>query len=292
MLVRGGTPISKVRIDFSSNEDVQKILKNKRLLLDEENTSYPVQQYYPPFKILRCYNCQVYNDHVAANCPRKDNPICFRCGQNHPYNPNCTNKICCANCNEEHLAGNPSCKVKIEERNKCKSNMATANSHLTNSFKAPPSAWTTTTDRISTYANQLLTAGATSTLPDNSSRSASLDISSKLDLILTKIDNLTLDHDNLKSNLIAVNQQLRSCQDALHLLEVFITKQICPLILEVGEGVLGKKQDINKKKIRPLLVNVNQGLKSLTDLLESNINQSSSSTLIKSSSYESINEDI
>ncbi|CAF3336531.1 unnamed protein product [Rotaria socialis] len=28
-----------------------------------------IQPYSPPAKILRCFNCQQYNDHIAANCP-------------------------------------------------------------------------------------------------------------------------------------------------------------------------------------------------------------------------------
>jgi len=106
LYVKGGVPISKVRIDFSSNQEVINILKSKRLLLDDENTSFAIQSYAPPIKVLRCFNCQQYNDHVAAQCPYKDNPICFRCGQNHPFNPQCLNKICCANCHQKHMAGN------------------------------------------------------------------------------------------------------------------------------------------------------------------------------------------
>ncbi|CAF3446295.1 unnamed protein product, partial [Rotaria sp. Silwood2] len=238
MLVRGGTPIAKVRIDFSSNEDVQKILKHKRLLLDDENTSFPVQQYYPPFKILRCYNCQQYNDHVAANCPRKDTPICFRCGQNHPYNPNCSNKICCANCKEEHLAGNPSCRVKIAERNKGKSNLITSNGYKSYPTKAAFTAWTTTTNLMFTSDCQPSTTAMAPTSLENSNSSSSIEISKKLDLILNKIDYLTGEHDNLKTNFINVNQQLRSCQETINLLKIFLSEQICPLIVEVGEGIM------------------------------------------------------
>ncbi|CAF2929482.1 unnamed protein product [Rotaria sp. Silwood2] len=292
MLVRGGTPIAKVRIDFSSNEDVQKILKHKRLLLDDENTSFPVQQYYPPFKILRCYNCQQYNDHVAANCPRKDTPICFRCGQNHPYNPNCSNKICCANCKEEHLAGNPSCRVKIAERNKGKSNLITSNGYKSYPTKAAFTAWTTTTNLMFTSDCQPSTTAMAPTSLENSNSSSSIEISKKLDLILNKIDYLTGEHDNLKTNFINVNQQLRSCQETINLLKIFLSEQICPLIVEVGEGIMGKKQDINKKKLRPLISNFNQGLELLTKSFENNLNQFSSSVFKKSSSYESIGEDI
>ncbi|CAF2988066.1 unnamed protein product [Rotaria sp. Silwood2] len=39
LYIKGGIPISKVRIDFSSNQEVNKIIRNKRLLLDNANTS-------------------------------------------------------------------------------------------------------------------------------------------------------------------------------------------------------------------------------------------------------------
>jgi hypothetical protein len=292
MLVRGGIPIAKARIDFSSNEDVQKILKNKRLFLDDENTSFAVQQYYPPFKILRCYNCQQYNDHVAANCPRKDNPICFRCGQDHPYNPYCSNKICCANCKEEHLAGNPNCRVKIDERNKCKSNLITSNEQQSNLYKVRPSAWQSTTKNILTSDCQPTTTSTVPTLIEDTITSSSLEISKRLDLILNKVNYLTDELENFKTNFINVNQQLRSYQETIKLLKIFITDQICPLIVEVGEGVAEKKQGINKKKLRQLISNFNQGLESLTISFDSNSNQSSSTLLKKSSSYESIGEDI
>ena len=40
----------------------QRSSKNKRLLFDGANTSFPVELYVPPTKIRRCYNCQQYND--------------------------------------------------------------------------------------------------------------------------------------------------------------------------------------------------------------------------------------
>lgn len=291
MLVRGGIPIAKVRIDFSSKVDMQSILKNNRILLDDENTSFPVQQYFPPFKILRCYNCQRYNDHVAANCPHKDNPVCFRCGQNHPYNPNCTNRICCANCKEEHLAGNPNRRVKIEERSKCKAKLIKPNDHQPHLTNASPAPWSTTANQILTMERQPPTiATTTTTSGDNSNFSPQLEISKKLDLILSKIDNLAVEHNILKTNLNNVNHQLLSCQETISSLKIFISEQICPLLLEVGEGVMGKKGETTKK-LRPLIANFSKCLDALTKSIGSNANQLPSSTLSKSSSHESISED-
>ena len=292
LYARGGVPVSKIRIDFSSNEEVTLILKKKKLLIDEENTPFEILPYTPPIKILRCYNCQQYNDHIAANCPHKDNPVCFRCGQNHPFNPKCTNKICCANCKEEHLAGSPSCKVKIEERNKFKINMTSSNRSHLNQRKELPTAWTDPTKKLFIGDESSNLTVATTTLLDNPNppSSSTLEISNKLDLILSKIDNLSAEHDNLKTSLINCNQHLTTCKQMIFLLKEFITEKICPLITEVGEGLIGKKQDIDKKKIRPLISNFNQGLKLLSESIESHSNQLSS--LFKSSSYESITDDI
>ncbi|CAF0962935.1 unnamed protein product [Didymodactylos carnosus] len=116
LFIKGGRPISKVRVDFSSNKDLAEILKMKRILLDDEYTSYQVEPYVPSIHIVRCYICQAYDDHIAAYCTNKENPICFKCGQNHVYNRNCQNETRCAHCQGGHMAGNLNCPVKIERR--------------------------------------------------------------------------------------------------------------------------------------------------------------------------------
>ena len=298
MRVRGGTPIAKVRIDFSSNDVVQKLLKNKRLVLDDENTSFAVQQYHPPFKILRCYNCHQYNDHVASNCPDKENPICFRCSQNHPYNPNCSNKIRCANCGEGHLAGNPSCRIKIAERIKCKPNRVITAELQSNKNAMPLNPWPNTdiNTNIRPIINSIQPSTATSAskAPENANNRCSLlEISNKLDIVLNKINHLSVEYDSLKANAVNVAQQLEICQESMNALKIFITDHICPLIVEVGEGITGKKQDINKKKIRPLISNFNQGRESLTRSFQSSSRQASSPSLLKKSiSMESIDNDL
>ena len=127
LFINGGRPLSKVRIDFSSYKELSSILKAKRILLDDNNTAFAVEPYVPPTRILRCYNCQVYDDHIAAHCPSKNNPICFRCAQQHPYNPQCKNAIKCVHCNGEHMAGNPNCPVKLEKRQEKNQRMKTPN---------------------------------------------------------------------------------------------------------------------------------------------------------------------
>ncbi|CAF2603060.1 unnamed protein product [Rotaria sp. Silwood2] len=71
--------------------------------INDDNTAFDVEPYLPPTRILRYYNCQVYDDHIAAHCPNKDNPVCFRCAQHHPHNPNCNNVIKCAHCQGDQI---------------------------------------------------------------------------------------------------------------------------------------------------------------------------------------------
>jgi hypothetical protein len=67
-------------------------------------------------RVLRCYNWQAYDNHIAAHCPNKDDLICFRCAQHHPYNSNCDNTIQCVHCKGDHIPGNLNCPVKLEKR--------------------------------------------------------------------------------------------------------------------------------------------------------------------------------
>ncbi|CAF2081508.1 unnamed protein product, partial [Rotaria magnacalcarata] len=199
LYVKDRIPISKVRIDFSSNQEVKKIIQNKRLLLDDENTSFMIQPYSPPAKILRCFNCQQYNDHIAANCPHKDKPTCFRCGLNHPFNPNCSNKICCANCGQSHMAGSPSCPVKVEERRKHQqfsnslptidnNNNNNNNKVLHAKSTGASGAWAANARKEHTQA-QLYTPVHNVTL--NEYPDALSDINKKLDQIMNKMEQIT-----------------------------------------------------------------------------------------------------
>ncbi|CAF4182180.1 unnamed protein product [Rotaria sordida] len=87
----------------------------------DDNTAFDVQPYLPPTRILQYYNCQVYDDHIAAHCPNKDNPVRFRRAQHHSYKPNGNNVIKCAHHQGDHMTGNPSCPVNSEKRQEKKS---------------------------------------------------------------------------------------------------------------------------------------------------------------------------
>ena len=275
LYVKGGIPISKVRIDFSSNREVIKIMKDKRLLLDDDNTSFAVQPYSPPMKILRCYNCQQYNDHIAANCPHKDNPVCFRCGGNHPYNPNCTNKICCANCHQDHLAGNPNCRVKIEERKKYQTSSTKSTMNKPNQINSSYSVWTSV-EKLPNSTGQ--SSSQVETTRQETVPSFIVDISKKLDLIMNKIENISAEQEKIKSNFNNLNQQIVVCHDEINSVKDFIFNKIGNFISTIGDTISGKFNQVEKNKLRVLTLQFNEDLKVKSKVTKSNSQSNKSHT--------------
>lgn len=289
LYIKGGVPISKVRIDFSSNQEVNNVLKNKRLLLDDENTSFAIQSYTPPFKVLRCFNCQQYNDHVAAHCPHKDNPICFRCVQHHPFNPLCSNKICCANCGQEHMAGNPNCSTKIEERRKHQFN--SASSTTINEPKqrnaSSSSVWSSNPVKRITHTGPLVSVEEE---PSVSGRNGLSDISKKLDMLMVKMELISAEQTKFNSSINNTNHLITQCNKEIDAMKEFIYNQICPFVCQLGEVFLCKSKQVGKERLRPLLVQfkkvVEETIKSTGD------DQRAAATLPNSSSDESLSDDI
>jgi hypothetical protein len=288
LYIKGGIPISKVRVDFSSNQEVNKIIKNKKLLLDDDNTSFVIQPYSPPLRILRCYNCQQYNDHIAANCPHKDNPICFRCGQNHQYNPNCSNKVCCANCHQDHMAGNPNCPTKIEERRKYQNNISS--SAINNkSRQENPSASVWTTNQ-STRNIPIRLSTAIETVQENTDPSTIFDISKKLDLIMNKIELMSTEQAKIHSSIYDTNQFVNSCYKKIDLMKEFIMNKLCPFVCELSDAFLGKNKQVEKDRLRPLLVQFKHDSKEVN---KSTVFDSRAHVILpNSSSNESISNDL
>ena len=101
---REGKGTTRIRIDFSSQDDVQSILRSGYICIG--SIQYPATSYKPLCSIIRCYNCQQYGYTLIK---RTKASKCLKCGQLHPYNPDCTNTIQCANCVGLHIAGSPEC---------------------------------------------------------------------------------------------------------------------------------------------------------------------------------------
>ncbi|CAF2838713.1 unnamed protein product [Rotaria sp. Silwood2] len=255
LFIKGGRPLSKVRVDFSSYKELSPILKSKRILLDDNNTAYAVEQYVPPTQVLRCYNCQAYDDHIAAHCPNKNNPICFRCAQQHPYDPKCSNPVRCAHCQGEHMAGNPNYPFKLEKRYEKSQRLKLSNGTINSSAVQRKNAWTTNT-RENLFGNDIRnvtpTTGATSSSMVNDNNNYQLDITN----VLNQINNTMLvvkqqqDELNKKFSLFEVN--LNSYSNEMNHIKFCINDILCPLLKEISNQVYLKAKGVNKQAISPL----------------------------------------
>ncbi|CAF3798525.1 unnamed protein product [Rotaria sp. Silwood1] len=261
LYIKGGIPISKVGIDFSSNQELNKIIKNKKLLVDDNNTSFMIQPYSPPLLILRCFNCQQYNDHIVANCPHKDNSTCFRCGQNHPYNPDCTNKICCANCHQDHMAGNPNYPIKIEERRRYQSSISTTTNNKSKQENLSSSVWTTNQPKCNTPIYPSSTINNVQKITD---ASAILDLSKKIDLLTIKIEHFSTEQVKINSSLNNMYQHINSCQKEIYSMKEFIMNKFYPFVCELSNVFLGKSKQAEKDRLRPLFIQFKQDFKEVT----------------------------
>jgi hypothetical protein len=288
LFIKGGIPISKVRIDFSSNQEINKILKNKRLLLDDENTSFAIQPYSPPFRVLRCFNCQQYNDHIAANCPHKNNPICFRCGQNHPYNPQCLNKICCANCQQDHMAGNPNCPAKIEERRKYHTNITSSTTNNQKQVNSSSSVWTANGIKFNTHIRPPSPMENAQVNADQGV--VFLDISKKLDLMMIKMEHLSAEQSKINLSINNSNQLINQCHKEINSMKEFIMNKFCPYVYQLSEAFLGKNKQVEKDKLRSLFIQFK--LDSKEAAKSTDYDQRSNVSLPNSSSNESIGNDV
>ena len=110
-IFRDGQPINRIRVDFRSNDDVQKILQCLHMSIN--SIRYPAVAYKPLARIDRCFRCQQFG-HKAIDCSNESK--CYKCGENHEYNRDCGNAVKCANCNGQHMAGSSECPVEISYR--------------------------------------------------------------------------------------------------------------------------------------------------------------------------------
>jgi hypothetical protein len=231
---KGGRPISKVRIDFSSYKELPQILKTKRILMDDDNMSYAIEPYTPPTRILRCFVCQKYDDHVAAHCPNKNDPICFKCGQHHAYDPNCPNTIQCAHCKGDHMAGSPNCPIKLEirqEKNRQKLLKST-------NWVSPPASQQQGNVWKDNSAHQLFGNPATTSTHSSMSAATSTN-SSQIEIvnILNKINNtmVCISQQLLEMNdkFTALNTKTLDHDAEITHINYFINEILCPLVKEV-----------------------------------------------------------
>ena len=256
---KGGHPLSKIRVDFSSFSELSTILKSKRLLLDEDKTAFAVEPYVAPTRVLRCYNCQAYDDHIAAHCPSKNDPVCFRCAQHHPFNPKCDLPIQCVHCGGEHMAGNPSCPVKAERRYEKEQKKNLLSGTCGPPTERPKHAWSANTVELlfneerptDATAIDTSTANATNNSHLNEFTNALRSINETLIQIKNQQDIMNLRSESIDRLVHEYTEDM--CQIKYCLYEI-----ICPLICELSNDSQKKARGTTRGTLTPLCTRLNQ----------------------------------
>ena len=247
----GGRPLPKVRADFSSHVELSAILRAKRIVLDDANTAFPVEPYLPPTRILRCYNCQAYDDHIAAHCPNKNTPVCFRCAQHHPYNSNCNNPIKCAHCNGNHMAGNPSCPIKSEKRQEKNQRMGTEGGRTSSNFQQHNRVWSgNTIENLFGTKNQSYNSTVAETSRSNNSNH--LEVIVMFDKLNSSMQQIKEQQNELNKKFDTLNRTLDYHRKDVNQLNHCVYEIICPLIKVISMQVQSKAKIHDKHIISPL----------------------------------------
>ncbi|CAF1105549.1 unnamed protein product [Didymodactylos carnosus] len=212
------TPTSLLRIDFS-NETARNDLLQKRKLIVTPFT-YPVIEYIPPVKIIRCFKC-----HYANEC---NNQIkCGKCSGNHGLD-NCTNTtLNCPNCGDAHKVTYPGCKVRLQYINNIKAKsyaeaLSAASPHLSsqNSQQHPlQSNQQTTTVALRPSISTTNETNLLSTLKDISKSSESVTVE------INQIKSSFYDYENIRiclfaSKIYCIDPVFYLCNDTNHALAI------------------------------------------------------------------------
>lgn len=307
----GGIPLAKVRIDFSSHDVISKLLQAKRIVVDDSNLAFPIEPYVLPTKVLRCYNCQAFDDHVSAHCPFKDDPICFRCAQHHPYNPKCNNQIKCVHCSGDHMAGNPSCPVKQAKRkelNHLRESSKTANKSNQELSSIPSckavdktitSAWQTNQVVSSVHADFSATnctgIQPVSTNYVSSDNELFVNIIARLDNINCTMLDIKTQQDLLENKIERWNERITHNQNEIQRIYRCLRDTFMPMVLEFIKIVASDSKQSSKQNLTRIKGKLEECFSSLSSLSPENnhskiINQrtaSNSGDIATSPEYES-----
>lgn len=216
------------------------------------------------------------------------------------------------------MAGNPNCPTKIEERKKCQINITSSNINKQKQENSSNSVWTVNGNKrinhIRPPSPMVNVGGGVDHFnrgaggvhhpnrdvggvdysdhgvggADRFDRGGFLDISNKLDLLMLKVEHLSMEQTKINSSINNVNQLINQCHLENKLMKEFILNKLCPYVCQLSETFLGKCKPADKDKLRPLFIQFNQGVKELAKLTKHD--QPSHVTLPNSSSNESISD--
>ncbi|CAF1049015.1 unnamed protein product, partial [Didymodactylos carnosus] len=220
------TPTSLLRIDFSNETARDGLLQKRKLIVTP--FAYPVVEYIPPVKIIRCFKCQQL-EHYANEC---NNQIkCGKCSGNHGLDNYTNTTLNCPNCGDAHKATYPGCKVRLQYINNIK-----AKSYAEALSTAPPLFSSQNSQQHPPQSNQQTTTVAlrpSSTTTNEANLLNTLnDISKSLESVTTEINQIKSSlHQNF-SNHQALELAVINCQCLLtsfvHTIVPIISKNADP----------------------------------------------------------------
>ncbi|CAF3415006.1 unnamed protein product [Rotaria socialis] len=151
------------------------------------------------------------------------------------------------------MAGNPSCPNKIEERNKRNEELKLKNAHLQfqqQQQKSLPSVWTEKSYEHLTSIYSPNTETINANEKDNMITIA--DISMKLDILMTKVDEISI--KQLKTNKIVekLHCTIYSCRQEIDQIRNFVFDTISPYLRELGDSFFIKCKTAEKDRLRTL----------------------------------------
>ncbi|CAF1124466.1 unnamed protein product [Didymodactylos carnosus] len=109
-------PTPLVRIDCGTETCRDRLLAIRKLVVSP--FAFPIVEYIPPTKIIRCYKCQGLG-HYAHNCLNQLK--CSKCSGPHSIEKCVSTTVTCSNCGGDHRASYPGCKARLSYINVLKS---------------------------------------------------------------------------------------------------------------------------------------------------------------------------
>lgn len=107
---------------------------------------------------------------------------------------------------------------------------------------------------------------------------------------MIKMELISAEQAKFNSSIINTNHLVNQCNKEINGIKEFIFNQICPFVCQLGEVFLGKSKQVEKERLRPILVQfkkvIEETIKSTGD------DQRDIATLPNSSSDESLSDDI
>ena len=89
-------------------------------------------------------------------------------------------------------------------------------------------------------------------------------IVNKLDLIMSKINQLVDEQEKITMSIHHVHQRINICRKEIRLMNELMIDKVCPYVIELSETFIGKNKQAAKEKIQSLLNRFKRDVKQKT----------------------------